>query len=139
MRDATRFPWIQYLPSASVAAVILASVFNVGYFLPIGLHFLGVMDFSNVVYSLGLAFLFVLAAIGVAPTLAEVGIDRIIAFQKTKIAVLLVLLYAVCFMGSLIAAVLMFAEVIPTEKFLGLRVTNFVVITVFLFGLAPCS
>jgi hypothetical protein len=47
------------MPSISVVSVALLSVFTVGYFSKIGLHFLGVVDVSNLVYSFGLTFGFV--------------------------------------------------------------------------------
>jgi len=43
------------LPTISIAALAALSIFNVGYFWRIGLHFLGVIDLSNIVYSFGLA------------------------------------------------------------------------------------
>ncbi len=42
------------LPTISIAALAALSIFNVGYFWRIGLHYLGVIDLSNVVYSFGL-------------------------------------------------------------------------------------
>jgi hypothetical protein len=44
------------IPSISILTVALLSVFTVGYFSKIGLHFLGVIDVSNLVYSFGLIF-----------------------------------------------------------------------------------
>lgn len=46
----------ELLPLFSVLALILVSVFNIGYFSNIGLHFLGLIDFTNLVYSFGLVF-----------------------------------------------------------------------------------
>lgn len=45
-----------WTPLVSGVALATLTVFNVGYFSKIGIHFLGVVDFSNVVYSFGLAF-----------------------------------------------------------------------------------
>lgn len=39
-----------------MAALVLVSIFNIGYFSDIGLHFLGLIDFTNIVYSVGLVF-----------------------------------------------------------------------------------
>jgi len=44
------------LPAASTIAIAALTIFNVGYFWRIGIHFLGVIDFNNFVYSFGLAF-----------------------------------------------------------------------------------
>src|SRR4051794_16354740 len=45
----------KYLPAISLLALASLSFFNIGYFWRIGLHFLGVTDLSNIVYSFGLA------------------------------------------------------------------------------------
>jgi hypothetical protein len=42
---------IAYLPAISILAVLILSVFNIGYFSKIGPHFIGVMDITNLVYS----------------------------------------------------------------------------------------
>jgi hypothetical protein len=47
---------IELLPALSITALILVSIFNIGYFSNIGLHFLGLIDFTNIVYSIGLVF-----------------------------------------------------------------------------------
>lgn len=44
------------LPVASAIAVAALTIFNIGYSWRIGLHFLGIIDINNVVYSFGLAF-----------------------------------------------------------------------------------
>lgn len=44
------------LPSLSIISLVLVSVFNIGYFSNIGLHFLGLIDLTNIVYSIGLVF-----------------------------------------------------------------------------------
>ncbi len=43
------------IPILSVATIAILTVFNLGYFWSIGLHFLGLVDFNNFVYSIGLA------------------------------------------------------------------------------------
>ena len=43
------------LPAASTIAVVALSIFNVGYFQKLGVHFLGLIDLNNLVYSFGLA------------------------------------------------------------------------------------
>src|ERR1043165_226070 len=56
----------RYISAVSLAAVTALSLFNVGYFWKIGLHFVGLVDLTNLVYSAGLAivpiFLGILAA-----------------------------------------------------------------------------
>jgi hypothetical protein len=47
---------MKYWPIITVSALTIVSVFNIGYFTIIGMHFLGVMDISNVVYAVGLVF-----------------------------------------------------------------------------------
>jgi hypothetical protein len=44
------------LPAAATVAFASLSTFNVGYFWDIGLHFLGIVDLNNIVYSFGLTF-----------------------------------------------------------------------------------
>lgn len=44
------------LPAAATIAFASLSTFNVGYFWKIGLHFLGIVDLNNIVYSFGLTF-----------------------------------------------------------------------------------
>jgi len=44
------------LPAAAAIAFASLSVFNVGYFWNIGLHFLGIVDLNNIVYAFGLTF-----------------------------------------------------------------------------------
>lgn len=43
------------IPVLSVAALAILTFFNLGYFWTIGLHFLGLVDINNFVYSIGLA------------------------------------------------------------------------------------
>src|SRR6266566_410178 len=42
------------LPAATTITFVSLSMFNVGYFWKIGLHFLGIVDLNNIVYSFGL-------------------------------------------------------------------------------------
>jgi uncharacterized membrane protein YiaA len=50
------------IPAISVIAVAAISLFNVGYFWHIGLQFLGIIDFGNLVYSFGLSFTFLMVS-----------------------------------------------------------------------------
>jgi hypothetical protein len=45
----------RYISAISLAIATTLSVFNIGYFWKIGLPFLGLMDLSNLVYSLGVS------------------------------------------------------------------------------------
>ena len=63
------------LPAAATIAVASLSMFNVGYFWNIGLHFLGIVDWNNIVYSFGLAF-------GLWMTLAFVGLKLVGIFSE---------------------------------------------------------
>jgi hypothetical protein len=45
----------RYASAISLIAVAALSVFNIGYFWKIGLHFIGLVDLTNLVYSVGLA------------------------------------------------------------------------------------
>lgn len=45
----------KYVSTLSLAIVSTLAVFNIGYFWKIGIHFLGLIDISNLVYSLGIA------------------------------------------------------------------------------------
>lgn len=45
----------RYVSTISLALVSTVAVFNIGYFWKIGIHFLGLIDISNLVYSLGIA------------------------------------------------------------------------------------
>lgn len=56
----------RYISPISLALVTAAAIFNVGYFWKIGIHFLGIVDLSNLVYSFALATTFVVAWVWVA-------------------------------------------------------------------------
>jgi hypothetical protein len=43
----------KYWVALTFGALAVVSVFNIGYFSVVGLHFIGVMDLSNIVYSVG--------------------------------------------------------------------------------------
>jgi hypothetical protein len=45
----------RYISTISLAVAATLSIFNIGYFWKIGLPFLGLMDLSNLVYSLGVS------------------------------------------------------------------------------------
>jgi hypothetical protein len=45
----------RYVSTISLAIVSTLAIFNIGYFWKIGIHFLGLIDISNLVYSLGIA------------------------------------------------------------------------------------
>jgi hypothetical protein len=46
----------RYVSAISLAVAVALSVFNIGYYWNIGLHFLGLADLTNLVYSAGLSF-----------------------------------------------------------------------------------
>ena len=52
----------KFTPPLSILALVLVSVFNIGYFSRIGIHFLGLIDLSNIAYSVGITFVALLAA-----------------------------------------------------------------------------
>src|SRR5262249_30460652 len=60
------------LPVAAAIAFASLSVFNVGYFWNIGLHFLGIVDFNNIVYSFGLTFALWMVLVFVGLKLVEI-------------------------------------------------------------------
>jgi hypothetical protein len=55
-------------PLVTVAAFAIVSIFNVGYFVMPGLHFIGVMDVSNIVYPTGLILSLLLPALAFIPS-----------------------------------------------------------------------
>jgi hypothetical protein len=50
---------LERAPQITVVSLAMLSVFTVGYFSKVGVHLLGVIDVTNLVYSFGLAFGFV--------------------------------------------------------------------------------
>lgn len=54
------------LSIAAAALLCLSALFNIGYFYAVGFHFVGLMDLTNVIYSFGIAILYVVVlAMGV--------------------------------------------------------------------------
>jgi len=49
----------KHWPIFTAIAITIVSLFNIGFFLPIGVHFIGTMDVTNVIYSFGLVFGFI--------------------------------------------------------------------------------
>jgi hypothetical protein len=66
------------LPVAATVAVASLAVFNVGYFWKIGLHFLGTVDFNNIVYSFGLT-------IGLWMVLNFIGLKWVDIFVRARV------------------------------------------------------
>jgi hypothetical protein len=56
----------RYVSAISLSAVAALSIFNIGYFWKIGLHFMGLIDLANLVYSAGLALVAIVLLIMVA-------------------------------------------------------------------------
>src|SRR6266404_5488026 len=56
---------VTFLPAITVAALLILAIFNIGYFSKIGLHFLGVMDFTNLVYSFSFVVAMLTGSLGV--------------------------------------------------------------------------
>lgn len=56
------------VPLMGAVALAIVALFNVGYFMEAGLHFVGIIDVSNIVYSFGLILPFVIAAIWLSVT-----------------------------------------------------------------------
>jgi predicted permease len=71
----------RYASAISLAAIALLSIFNIGYFWKIGLHFLGLIDLTNLVYSFGLslAAVFLTGSIGAFVFRRSSSLLRIIA------------------------------------------------------------
>jgi hypothetical protein len=76
---------LKYWPVITVAALTIVSVFNIGYFSIIGLHFLGVMDLSNIVYSVGLVFSLMIAPIVMFPDNLITAFKEIASSQKAML------------------------------------------------------
>jgi hypothetical protein len=51
---------VKYLSMLSFAVLYLTALFNIGYFLFVGIHFIGVIDVSNIVYTFALIFMFLI-------------------------------------------------------------------------------
>jgi hypothetical protein len=67
-------------PAITLIAVAAFSIFNIGYFWKVGIHFLGVLDFSNLVYTFGLSmtFLFILLHLGAFVARKQAGPVRLL-------------------------------------------------------------
>jgi hypothetical protein len=50
----------KYLSILTLAVLYLTSLFNIGYFYFVGIHFNGVVDISNIVYTFALIFMFLI-------------------------------------------------------------------------------
>ena len=61
----------RYISTISLAIATTLSLFNIGYFWKIGLHFLGLIDLSNLVYSLGVS-------------LSVFGVGALVTFVVTR-------------------------------------------------------
>ncbi|WLB57471.1 hypothetical protein [Bradyrhizobium japonicum] len=57
---------ITFIPAISVLALLILSIFNIGYFSKVGLHFLGVMDLTNLVYSFSFIVAILAGSLGAA-------------------------------------------------------------------------
>jgi hypothetical protein len=55
---------LSFIPAVSIVALLILAVFNIGYFSKIGLHFLGVMDVSNLVYSFSFVVAMLVGSLG---------------------------------------------------------------------------
>jgi len=101
-------------PSISVAALILVSVFNIGYFSNIGLHFLGLIDFTNVVYSIGLVFGGLVLAVNLLATALEI----LAKLAKTEKATKVISRILLIILGTLatIASVWLFMQPLTSSE-----------------------
>lgn len=72
----------RYISAISLGAILGLSIFNIGYFWKIGLHFIGLIDLSNLVYSAGLA----LTPIAIVLMVAVYVVPRSIELWKLIVA-----------------------------------------------------
>jgi hypothetical protein len=77
---------LTFTPQATIAAIAIVSVFNVGYFSRIGLHFIGLMDITNLVYAIALVFSSLILLVQIVVPIAE--IDWFLTFAKSPDAFL---------------------------------------------------
>jgi hypothetical protein len=56
---------LKFVPQVSAAALAIMSLFHIGYFHAIGLHLLGLIDVSNIVYSFGVSMGLVAVGLGI--------------------------------------------------------------------------
>jgi hypothetical protein len=76
---------LKYWPIIAASALAIVSVFNIGYFSVIGLHFMGVMDVSNIVYSVGLVFGLMIVPIVMFPDNLIAAFKEIASSQKAML------------------------------------------------------
>jgi hypothetical protein len=95
----------RFVPAISLLAAAALSVFNVGYFWRIGLHYIGLADLSNVIYSLGLATVIL--------ALIAFFIPNIVHRFSQKKPNLLTYMRSTYVMIGIAAAIGMFAEFAP--------------------------
>jgi hypothetical protein len=76
---------LKYWPVITVAALVIVSVFNIGYFTIVGLHFIGVMDVSNIVYSVGLVFSLMIVPIVMFPDNLIISFKEIASSQRAML------------------------------------------------------
>jgi len=74
----------EYWPFVSLIALAIVSIFNIGYFYRVGIHFIGVMDLTNIAYSFGLVFATLLA---IAVGIPYKALSEFDAFARTPKAV----------------------------------------------------
>jgi hypothetical protein len=65
----------RYVSAISLAIATTLSLFNIGYFWKIGLHFLGLIDLSNLVYSLGVSLTVLSIGVLVTASVVRFGIS----------------------------------------------------------------
>jgi hypothetical protein len=105
----------KFTPQLSILALVLVSVFNIGYFFRIGIHFLGLMDLSNIVYSMAITYVGLLGGLQVVMLALFQG-EKLFAHEKasevyslfTKIFVVPLLI------AFAILVILLAIETIPT-------------------------
>jgi hypothetical protein len=92
----------KYLTTLTLVAVFFVAVFNIGYFYAIGYHFIGVMDLSNVVYSIGLVF-FALAFLAFVSTQISIfDFSRVARSEKIYNGMIIIGIIAVMLFGLVI-------------------------------------
>jgi len=81
---------LKYWALLTATAIAVASVYNIGFFAPFGIHFMGLMDISNIVYLAAMVFPFLMALLLIilyASILSEEKdslIHPLITFIKTR-------------------------------------------------------
>jgi hypothetical protein len=77
----------QYWPQLTLLTIAISAFFNVGYFSAIGIHFIGLTDFSNVVYSLGLAFSTVMVGGLILMGASSEGFAKRLDYSSTRVII----------------------------------------------------